>query len=88
MVWLTKTCKLEEASSRTGIDKQLLVTWIENDWICPCEPCTLELDEEDMARAQLIKNLREDLGVNDEGISITLHLLDQLHYLRRRLSDA
>jgi chaperone modulatory protein CbpM len=36
----------------------------------------------DLARAQLIRDLREDLGVNDEGIAVILHLLDQMHGLR------
>jgi chaperone modulatory protein CbpM len=36
----------------------------------------------DLARAQLIRDLREDLGVNDEGVAVILHLLDQMHGLR------
>jgi chaperone modulatory protein CbpM len=39
----------------------------------------------DLARAQLIRDLRDDLGVNDEGISVILHLLDQVHGLRRSM---
>ena len=34
---------------------------------------------------QLIRDLRDDLGVNDEGISVILHLLDQVHGLRRSM---
>ena len=41
----------------------------------------------DLARAQLIRDLREDLGVNDEGISVVLHLVDQMHGLRRSMRD-
>ena len=39
----------------------------------------------DLARAELIRDLRDDLGVNDEGISVVLHLLDQVHGLRRSM---
>jgi chaperone modulatory protein CbpM len=38
-----------------------------------------------MARAQLIQDLRRDLGVNDEAIPIILDLIDQVHGLRRLL---
>jgi chaperone modulatory protein CbpM len=41
----------------------------------------------DLARAQLIRDLREDLGVNDEGVSVILHLLDQMHGLRSSMRD-
>jgi len=39
----------------------------------------------DLARAQLIRDLRDDFGVNDEGISVILHLIDQMHGLRRSM---
>jgi chaperone modulatory protein CbpM len=29
--------------------------------------------------------LREDFGVNDEGVSVILHLVDQMHGLRRSM---
>jgi chaperone modulatory protein CbpM len=38
-----------------------------------------------LARAQLIRDLRDDFGVNDEGISVVLHLIDQMHGLRRSM---
>jgi chaperone modulatory protein CbpM len=31
--------------------------------------------------------LKEDFGVNDEGISLVLHLLDQVHGLRRSMRE-
>ena len=42
--------------------------------------------EADVARAQLILDLKKDLGVNDEGIGVILNLLDQMHSLRRALA--
>jgi chaperone modulatory protein CbpM len=41
----------------------------------------------DLARARLIQDLRLDFGVNDKGVAIILHLLDQLHGLRCLVRD-
>jgi chaperone modulatory protein CbpM len=43
------------------------------------------LDDEDLARAALIRELLDEMGVNDESVPIILHLIDQLHVLRREL---
>jgi chaperone modulatory protein CbpM len=39
----------------------------------------------DVARAQLIWELRSDMQVNEEALPIVLSLLDQLYDLRRQL---
>jgi hypothetical protein len=39
-----------------------------------------------VARAQLIRDLKDDLGVNDEGVGVILNLVDQVHGLRRVLT--
>jgi chaperone modulatory protein CbpM len=41
----------------------------------------------DLARANLIRDLKDKMGVNDEGLGVILHLLDQMHALRRALAD-
>jgi chaperone modulatory protein CbpM len=41
----------------------------------------------DVARARLIGELQTNFGVNEEGVDIILHLLDQLHGLRRALDQ-
>jgi chaperone modulatory protein CbpM len=41
----------------------------------------------DVARARLIQDLKSDFGVNDEGVDVVLHLMDQLHGLRRALAQ-
>jgi hypothetical protein len=59
--------------------------YIERRWIIPRQPeirNISELDEEDLARIQLIRELQEDLGVNDDAVPIILNLIDQLHQLR------
>jgi hypothetical protein len=47
----------------------------------------LAFSEADLARAQLIRDLIQDLGVNHEGVGVILNLLDQMHGLRRALAD-
>ena len=77
---------VQEFLIRTHIERHLLETWIEAGWLVPpqTEPELLFADV-DLARAQLIRDLREDFGVNDEGISVILHLVDQMHGLRRSM---
>jgi len=41
----------------------------------------------DVARAQLIGDLKNDLGINDEGVGVVLNLVDQVHGLRRVLTE-
>ena len=43
--------------------------------------------EADLARAKLIQDLMQDLGVNEEGVGVILNLLDQVHGLRKALAD-
>ena len=42
----------------------------------------------DVARAGLIHDLKHNMGVNDEGLDVILHLIDQMHGLRRALAEA
>src|SRR5437660_4823655 len=79
---------VQEFLIRTHIEQHLLETWIEAGWLVPpqTEPELLFADV-DLARAQLIRDLREDFGINDEGISVVLHLVDQMHALRRSMQS-
>jgi chaperone modulatory protein CbpM len=77
---------------RARLDAASLEAWIEAGWLAPRragpEPAFSEID---LARACLIRDLRDAMGVNDEGIAVVLDLLDQMHGLRhalRRLSGA
>lgn len=66
------------------IDPERLSAWIEAGWLCPGsdkrEPGSLS--EADLARAQLICDLKDEFGINDEGVEVILDLLDQIHGLR------
>ena len=46
------------------------------------------LSEVDHARANLICDLKKDIGVNEPGIDVILGLIDQIHGLRRALREA
>lgn len=70
--------------SSAGLELQTLEFWIEQQWLIP-DQTTAEpsFSDTDVARAHLIQDLKSDLGVNDEGVDVILHLVDQLHGLRR-----
>lgn len=75
-----------ERLSRARLDAASIETWVEAGWIAPsaADP-SRDLSALDLARACLIRDLRDDLGVNDEGIAVVLDLLDQVHGLRRAI---
>jgi chaperone modulatory protein CbpM len=78
----------QEFVARSHLDAPTLNAWIEAEWLAPVTgKKTFLFSEADLARARLILDLKLDFGVNDEGIAIVLHLLDQLHGLRCLLRD-
>jgi len=82
------TMETHEFIDRSRLDAPMLRAWIDAEWLLPATKETkFMFSEADLARARLIGNLKVDLGVNDDGIAIVLHLLDQLHGLRRLLRE-
>jgi chaperone modulatory protein CbpM len=80
--------KVQEFLIRVRVERQSLDAWIAAGWLVPPQTDPeLMFSDIDVARAQLIRDLREDLGVNDEGVSVVLHLIDQMHGLRRSMRD-
>ena len=74
---------------RARLDAGTIEAWVAEGWILRREDD--DLAESDLARACLIRDLRDEMGVNDEGVDVALELLDQLHGLRaalRRLVEA
>nr|WP_311319487.1 chaperone modulator CbpM [Sinorhizobium medicae] len=61
-------------------------------WIVPSQGESGPLfDDVDIARIRLVCELRDDMNVNDDAVSIILALLDQLYRLRgelRTVADA
>ncbi|HUQ37941.1 MAG TPA: chaperone modulator CbpM [Aestuariivirga sp.] len=77
-----------EFLSRTQLDQETLEVWIEEQWLIPDESAgEPAFSEIDLARAKLIRDLKQDMGVNDEGIGIILDLLDQVHSLRQAMAE-
>ena len=78
-----------EFLERAHIDLTTLEVWVRESWVRP-ERTTPEraFTETDLARANLIRDLKHNMGVNDEGLDVILHLIDQMHGLRRALADA
>jgi chaperone modulatory protein CbpM len=73
---------------RAQLDRETLEVWIEEEWLVPIGSSTdLTFSEADLARAKLIQDLKQDLGVNDEGVGVILNLLDQVHGLRGALAE-
>ena len=70
------------------IDDSTLVEWLKDEFLSPYQ---VENDfifsEIDVARAHLILDLQNNMGVNNPGLSIILHLIDQMHSMRRLMSD-
>ena len=78
----------QEFIGRSHLDTRTLNAWVEAEWLVPVTSRKkFFFSEADLARARLIQDLKADFGVNDEGIAIVLHLLDQLHGLRSLLRD-
>ena len=71
-----------------GLEMQTLDLWLEQRWLIPDETFGgMNFSDVDLARARLIRDLKTGFGVNGEGIDVILHLMDQLHGLRRALDQ-
>ena len=78
----------QEFMLRVQLDEATLTTWIEEEWLIPASATAApEFSEVDVARAELIRDLKHDLDVNDAGIGVILNLVDQVHGLRRTLAE-
>lgn len=71
----------EDFLLQSGVVETTLELWVSEGWLSsePDRPVA------ELARAALIRDLTEDLGVNAEGVDVALSLLDQLHGLRAAL---
>ena len=76
-----------EFLKHTNLDQTTLEIWIEEEWIIPQGAADPRFSDIDLARAQLIRELMDDLGVNAEGVGIVLRLVDQVHGLRSVLAE-
>ncbi len=85
---------LDELTRRFAeLDRAELRRWIENRWVLPeqRDEGRWVFHEVDIARVELILDIRREFAVDDEALPLVLSLLDQLYSLRRqmrRLCDA
>lgn len=77
--------KIEEICEESELSSDTIEFFISEEWIIPADRDSGLFDEEDLARIRFIRELREDLGVNDDSISIILNLVDQLYYVRSQI---
>ena len=71
-----------------GLHRQDIERWIANRWVRPDRDAGSYIFHEiDVARVRLIRELRDDLQVNEEALPVVLSLLDQLYDLRRRMAE-
>jgi chaperone modulatory protein CbpM len=73
---------------QSRLDAEALDAWIKAGWLRPHEDnSTRQFSDIDLARARLIGDLHDNLGVNDEAIPVVLDLVDQIHGLRRLVRE-
>ena len=78
----------QEFLTFASLQAQTLELWLEQRWLIPEQTSAgMNFSDMDVARAHLIRDLKADFGVNDEGVDVILHLVDQLHGLRRALEQ-
>jgi chaperone modulatory protein CbpM len=69
-----------------GLDRGELVRWVENRWVLPERRSeTWIFHEVDIARVELILEIRHEFAIDDEAMPLVLGLLDQVYELRRQL---
>jgi chaperone modulatory protein CbpM len=65
-----------------------LRTWVRRGWIRPETDADRWIySEADVARICLFCELREDLSIDEEALSLIVPLIDQIHGLRRELRN-
>ncbi len=77
----------EEVVARVpGLTVRRLRRWVVRGWVRPARrDGEVAFDELDLARLRLLVELRDELGLGEDVLSVVLGLMDQLYGLRRRL---
>jgi len=69
-----------------GISRQTLRSWVQIGWVTPESAGDIFIyTEVDVARANLVRQLKQDCDFSDDAIATILSLTDQVHGLRREL---
>jgi chaperone modulatory protein CbpM len=59
--------------------------WVSQGWIRPVDAQAPKFSDADLARANLIRDLLDDLGFAEDEVPVVLNLIDQIHGLRSEL---
>ena len=79
----------EEFLKRAELDRTTLEVWVREEWLIPMGAAPKHgFTDMDVARARLIRDLQRNMGVNEAGLDVILHLIDQMHGLRKALAEA
>ncbi|MEC9367422.1 MAG: MerR family transcriptional regulator [Pseudomonadota bacterium] len=69
-----------------GVSVTRLRRWIKRGWVSPAlGESGYSYSDVDIARIDLIRQLRDDLSVDAEALPVLLSLIDQVYGLRREL---
>jgi chaperone modulatory protein CbpM len=68
------------------LERRDLSRWVESRWVLPERHAdTWVFHEVDVARVELILDIRRDFAIDDEAMGLVLGLLDQVYGLRRQI---
>ena len=70
-------------STLPGLQAERLDLWVARAWVRPDDGTVFA--EIDVARVRLIRELRDDLGIDDDSLPVVLSLIDQLYAARRQM---
>jgi chaperone modulatory protein CbpM len=70
----------------SGLDRVELLRWVESRWVLPeRQGGSWVFHEVDVARVELILEIRREWALDDEAMPLVLGLIDQVYGLRRQL---
>lgn len=76
----------ELVSRVAGLDSRELTRWVENRWVLPeRRENTWIFHDVDVARVELIVEIRNEFAAEEDALGLVLNLLDQVYDLRRQL---
>jgi chaperone modulatory protein CbpM len=81
---------LAEVAALCGVSDGTVRLWVEQRLVLPLQVATAREPEwdfspADVARARFVRELEDDLGIQEDAIPVVLSLLDQVHGLRRQM---
>lgn len=79
---------LVEIVAEFDLPREELLLWIQRRWVLPlAQEDNYVFAEADVARVRMILDLRRDLAIDDDAMSVVLDLLDKLYGLRREMRE-